>query len=229
MIIEDEQKIARVIQLELEHEGYRARHAADGIAGMALATNEPWDLIILDILLPGKNGLEVLAEIRRRDAMVPVLLLTALSTVQDKVAGLDLGANDYIAKPFSMEELLARVRGLLRVTSLVKEQARAEPEEVLTAGDLTVNVAAKTVVRRGKSIELTPREFDLLLFLLRNKNKVLSREQILSEVWGYDFIGDTNLVDVYIRYLRKKVEKGFGNPLIRTRRGLGYCLVEPKR
>jgi DNA-binding response OmpR family regulator len=209
LIIEDEEKIARVISLELEYEGYQSDIAASGKEG-------------LDVMLPELNGMEVLRRIRSTDTYTPVILITARDSVVDKVNGLDQGANDYITKPFQIEELLARIRACLRTNAIYQK----EEEEQLQAGDLTVNEKTRDVIRRGEAIELTPREFDLLVYLLRNKQQVLNREQILTNVWGFDYYGDTNVVDVYVRYLRRKVDYPFDTPLIHTVRGVGYTLKE---
>ncbi|MEB3101353.1 response regulator transcription factor [Ferviditalea candida] len=226
LIVEDEDKIARVLELELTHEGYSAARAADGEQGLALALDETWDLILLDIMLPKMGGFEVLKKIREADNFVPIILLTARNSVPEKVEGLDSGANDYVTKPFSIEELLARIRNLLRLSGVPGDQSGQE-EETCSVGDLTVDPKTQTVRRGDKTIELTPREYDLLLYLIRHKGAVLSRENILSDVWGFDFMGDTNLVDVYIRYLRQKIDVGFKKNLIHTRRGVGYLIKEP--
>lgn len=223
LVIEDEQRIARVLKLELEHEGYTAEVAFNGIDGLQRAIEEEWDLILLDILLPGKNGLDVLTGIRERNAAVPIILLTALDSTEDIVSGLDMGANDYVTKPFSYEELSARIRGLLRHVSQLREETA---EDVCQVDDLSVNPKTRVVLRDGDEVELTPREFDLLFYLIRSNGEVRSREQILSDVWGYDFAGDTNLVDVYIRYLRLKIDKGRKKKLIHTQRGIGYYVRE---
>lgn len=199
-----------------------------------------WDLILLDIMLPGLSGIEVLRRIRARDALVPILMLTAKDSVEDKVSGLDLGANDYITKPFRIEELLARVRAALRLSAAAasssgvirhanQDTTSHQTEEDtgwLTAAGLKLNEGTREVSRDGIPIELTPREFDLLVYLLQNQRQVLSRDQIVQAVWGYDYYGDTNVVDVYIRYVRKKVDNGFTPPLIHTVRGVGYVLKE---
>jgi DNA-binding response OmpR family regulator len=221
LIIEDEEKIARVLQLELSHEGYQVIHADDGRKGLDLALTTPWDLILLDIMLPELSGLEVLRKVRQANKQVPIILLTAREAIPDKVSGLDLGANDYVTKPFSIEELLARIRALLRLS---KQQS--EEESVIGVSDLRIDLKARKVNRDGQQIELTPKEFDLLFYLVKHKESALPREQILSEVWGYDFVGDTNIVDVYIRYLRQKVDKGFEKKLIHTCRGVGYLVQE---
>ncbi|YCA44131.1 response regulator transcription factor [Bacillus sp. JZ8] len=223
LIIEDEEKIARVISLELEYEGYQSDIATSGKEGLELFQKGNWDLILLDVMLPELNGMEVLRRIRSTDTYTPVILITARDSVVDKVNGLDQGANDYITKPFQIEELLARIRACLRTNAIYQKE---EEEEQLQAGDLTVNEKTRDVIRRGEAIELTPREFDLLVYLLRNKQQVLNREQILTNVWGFDYYGDTNVVDVYVRYLRRKVDYPFDTPLIHTVRGVGYTLKE---
>jgi DNA-binding response OmpR family regulator len=210
-----------VLQLELNHEGYQVTFAHDGRKGLDLALVDEWDLILLDIMLPELSGLEVLRKVRQTNNYVPIILLTARDAIPDKVSGLDLGANDYVTKPFSIEELLARIRALLRLS---KQQFNEE--NVVAAADLRIDLKAREVTRHGQKIELTPKEFDLLYYLVKHKETVLPREQILSEVWGYDFVGDTNIIDVYIRYLRQKVDKGFKPKLIHTCRGVGYLVRE---
>ncbi|MFB5662883.1 response regulator transcription factor [Alteribacillus sp. HJP-4] len=218
LIVEDEEKLARVITLELEHEGYSTTAVHTGKEGLNLAESRNFDLILLDIMLPEMSGLEILRRFRRKDAVTPVILLTARNEVPDKVSGLDLGANDYVTKPFEIEELLARIRVLLRY----RREESAPADEVLHAGDLSVNLLTREIARDGVTIEMTPREFDLLVFLMQNKNQVLTRDQLLENVWGFDYMGDTNVVDVYIRYIRKKVDLPFSSPLIQTVRGVGY-------
>ncbi|MEY8192587.1 response regulator transcription factor [Peribacillus simplex] len=225
LIIEDEEKIARVLQLELDHEGYQTELAFTGKAGLERAEAEEWDLILLDVMLPELNGIEVLRRYRKKNGTTPVILLTARDAVPDKVNGLDHGANDYVTKPFEIEELLARIRACFR-TNVRERQPEVELDE-LKIHDLKLNLGTRDIHRQGKRIELTSREFDLLVYLLQNKNQVLSREQILTHVWGYDFAGDTNVVDVYIRYLRKKIDYPFDLQLIHTYRGVGYSLKEP--
>jgi len=224
LVVEDERKIARLLQIELESEGYQVRLAWNGTEGLAAFQEGGHDLILLDVMLPGMSGIELLRRIRTVDEHVPVLLLTAKSSVEDKVSGLDLGANDYITKPFEMEELFARIRTAFRLSS--KTGPSLSTDTWMTAGDLRLNSQTREVERAGKSIQLTQREFDLLTYLLRNKRIVLNRDQILSEVWGYDYAGDTNVVDVYIRYVRKKVDEGFDSELIHTVRGIGYVLKD---
>lgn len=223
LVVEDEVRIARLLQIELECEGYRVSIAGSGHQGLELYQEQQPDLLLLDVMLPGFSGIELLRRIRANDADTPVLLLTAKSSVEDKVSGLDLGANDYITKPFQIEELLARVRAALRLASGRKT---AETDSWLRADDLELNEATREVMRAGRRIELTPREFDLLVFLLKNKRQVLNREQIMTAVWGYDYYGDTNVVDVYIRYVRKKLTQDNQEELIHTVRGIGYVLKD---
>ncbi len=222
LIIEDEKKIARLIQLELEHEGYETTAAWTGVSGLEAFKEGHWDLVLLDVMLPELSGMEVLRRIRSK-SQTPVILLTARDSLPDKVSGLDLGANDYVTKPFEIEELLARIRACLRINQFQHEQ---EEEKQHLLGDLTINIKTREVTRNAKRIELTPREFDLLVFLIQHKNQVLSREQIIEQVWGYDYYGETNVVDVYIRYLRKKVDAPFSAPYLHTVRGVGYTIKE---
>ncbi|MBU9720876.1 MULTISPECIES: response regulator transcription factor [Bacillaceae] len=224
LIIEDDEKIARVVRLELEYEGYSVEMSHDGLNGLKLAKEKDWDLILLDIMIPELNGMEVLRRIRSSDELTPIILLSARDSIVDKVAGLDLGANDYITKPYQIEELLARIRSCIRI-----KRSQVPVVTALQVSDLIVDEALRTVMRGTKEIELTKREYDLLVYLLKNKNQVLQREQILESVWGYDYMGETNVVDVYIRYLRKKIDDGFRDPLILTIRGVGYILKEPSQ
>lgn len=222
LIVEDEEKISRLLEIELEMEGYKVSRVANGIDALEAYRSFGWDLILLDIMLPGMSGIEILRRIRAKDTQTPVILLTAKGSVEDKVSGLDLGANDYITKPFQIEELLARVRVSMRM-----RKTEVQPEDNrdwLSAADLKVNEGTREVKRANEEIELTPREFALLVYLLKNKRQVLNREQILEAVWGYDYYGDTNVVDVYIRYLRRKIDHGRELELIHTVRGVGYVL-----
>lgn len=221
LIVEDEKKLSRVLQLELEYEGYQTEIAHDGHEALQLMMDKKWDLVLLDIMLPALSGLEVLRRIRRDDELTPIILLTARDEVHDKVSGLDLGANDYVTKPFQIEELLARIRAQLR-----KSASKNQTTEKLQVGELTVDLQTREVLRANTPLQLTPREFDLLTYLMKNKNIVLTREQIMEEVWGYDYMGDTNVVDVYIRYLRQKVDKNFSHPYIETVRGVGYTIKD---
>lgn len=221
LLIEDEEKLARMVELELRYEGYEVEKAFDGRTGLDLALSGGFDLILLDIMLPALSGMEVLRRLRRESA-VPVIMLTARDTVVDKVSGLDMGADDYVTKPFAIEELLARIRAALR-----KRPAAAE-EEVprLTAGPLVMDTERHEVTVNGQAVTLTRREFDLLRCLLEHKEKVLTREALLDQVWGFDFAGETNAVDVYIRFLRSKIDEQFGIKLIHTVRGVGYTIRE---
>ncbi|HAO60509.1 MAG: DNA-binding response regulator [Firmicutes bacterium GWF2_51_9] len=217
LIIEDESKIARFIQLELNHEGYEVELASDGRDGLELLKTRPFDLVLLDIMLPSINGFEVLRRLRLFSS-VAVILLTAKDDVIDKVMGLDSGADDYITKPFAIEELLARIRMALR------KQNRTQVS-LLTHKDLVVDVEKYKATLRGKEIELTKKEFDLLTILLQNKNKVCTRENLLERVWGYSYDGTTNAVDVYIRHLRVKIEDE-DMSVIHTVRGVGYVIKD---
>ena len=218
LLVEDEPSIARFVELELSHEGYEVTKAEDGRKGLELAEKGGFDLMLLDIMLPGLNGLEVLRRLRKTSQM-PVIMLTARDAVMDKVTGLDMGADDYITKPFSIEELLARIRSALR--KQVKQETSA-----LVFGPLELDVLRHTVSVNGETIDLTGREFALLQTLMENQGIVLTRETLMDKVWGYDFVGETNLVDVYIRYLRTKIGAKTDLRLIQTVRGLGYVLRE---
>ncbi|MBC5737406.1 response regulator transcription factor [Lawsonibacter faecis] len=219
LLVEDEEKLARVVELELRYEGYEVEKAFDGRAGLDKALSGEFDLVLLDIMLPALSGMEVLRRLRK-ESQLPVIMLTARDTVVDKVAGLDSGADDYITKPFEIEELLARIRAALR-----KRPARPEGE-TLTAGPLVMDADRHEVTVNGTAVELTRREFDLLKYLLENKERVISRESLLDNVWGFDFVGETNAVDVYIRFLRSKIDEAFDIKLIHTVRGVGYVIRE---
>ena len=219
LIIEDEEKIARFIELELSHEGYEISKSYNGRDGLEMAEQDHFDLVLLDIMLPGLNGLEVLRRIRK-NSDIPVIMLTARDAVTDKVSGLDMGADDYITKPFAIEELLARIR-----VALKRKQTPGKAEStVLTAGKLELDKAAHLVTYDGQAIELTNREFILLEVLLENKSIVLSRDTLLEKVWGYDYMGETNVVDVYVYYLRNKIDDKVGEKIIETIRGVGYII-----
>ena len=219
LIIEDEKQIARFLELELSHEGYIVDIAYDGRTGLekAIAENQ-YALILLDIMLPGINGIEVLRRIRQVKG-TPVIMLTARDEVTDKVMGLDTGADDYVTKPFIIEELLARIRAALR-----KNDVNKQTIDLLKISDLELNIARHEVKRAGQIIDLTKKEYDLLEYLIRNKGLVLTRDQILENVWGFEYAGDTNVVDVYIRYLRSKIDEGYDKKLIQTIRGVGYSM-----
>ena len=221
LIVEDEEKLARMVELELTYEGYQVEKALDGRTGLERALSGEHDLILLDILLPGLNGLEVLRRYRKDGGSAPVILLTARDTVVDKVSGLDSGADDYyVTKPFAIEELLARIRAALRSAGGRQESQSHQ----FTAGPVTLDPDSRKVTVNGTPVELTRREFDLLACLLEHKGKVLSRSAILNTVWGYDYVGETNTVDVYIRFLRSKLDEVFGIHLIETVRGVGYVI-----
>ena len=220
LLVEDEEKLARMVELELQYEGYEVEKAFDGRTGLELALSGKFDLVLLDIMLPALSGMEVLRRLRKESRM-PVIMLTARDTVVDKVSGLDMGADDYITKPFAIEELLARIRAALRKRPA---QAPEQPRNLLTAGPLTMDTDRHEVTVSGESVELTRREFDLLHYLLENKEKVITRESLLDHVWGFDFVGETNAVDVYIRFLRSKIDERFGVKLIHTVRGVGYVI-----
>lgn len=216
LIVEDETSIARFVTLELEHEGYETKSIADGRAALEEAINNDYDLIILDVMLPSLNGIEVLRRLRQVKK-TPVIILTARDQIMDKVAGLDLGANDYMTKPFAIEELLARIR--------VHAKKVEEPDKhVINYGKLKIEIDSHVVTFDSQVIELTKKEFDLLVYLMNNKNIVISREQALDAVWGFDFYGNTNVVDVYIRYLRMKLDDAFNTNIIQTVRGAGYVI-----
>ncbi|CAM4147826.1 response regulator transcription factor [Lederbergia lenta] len=226
LIVEDEEKIARLLELELTYEGYETGKALDGLDGLSMFREQEWDLILLDVMLPGLSGIEVLRRIRSSETGVPIILLTAKDSVEDKVSGLDLGANDYITKPFQIEELLARIRAALRLPR--QNNTDRSEQDWLQFSDLKLSKATREVYRGNDLIELTPREFELLAHLMNNARHVLNREQLLDGVWGYDYFGDTNVVDVYIRYLRNKIDKPYASPLIHTVRGVGYVLKDAK-
>ncbi len=220
LLVEDEQNVSKFIQLELEHEGYQVTTANDGEQAFSCFQDQEWDLILLDWMLPKLDGLEVCRRIRKT-SNVPVIILTARDYVGDKIAGLDRGADDYITKPFEIEELLARMRAVMRRSHSAEEE---KSQDKLILGNLVVDLKSRQVTREGESIELTQREFDLLVFLMKHQGEALSREWLLSAVWGYDFAGETNVVDVYIRYLRNKIDRDYEPKLIQTVRGIGYML-----
>ena len=216
LIVEDEEKLARFVELELNHEGYEVQKAFDGRTGLAMALEGENDLILLDVMLPGMSGLELLRRLRK-ERQTPVILVTARDAVMDKVTGLDMGADDYITKPFEIEELLARIRAALR-----KRATPAVGGNVLVSGELKLDPARHELHYGSDRIELTHREFALLQVLMENKSIVLSREKLLELVWDYDYAGETNVVDVYIRYLRAKLDDAYGVKRIHTVRGVGY-------
>lgn len=222
LIVEDEAKIARFLELELKHEGYEIEYAPNGRIGYERALQKDIDLILLDVMLPELSGIEVCRRVRM-ESQVPIIMLTAKDDVMDKVAGLDMGADDYMTKPFAIEELLARIRVALGRHS---GKQRETGLEELQYGRLKLNTTAHTAFYGEEELILTKKEYDLLECLLRNRNAALSREQLLNQVWNYEYMGDTNVVDVYIRYLRQKIDDRFGIHMIETVRGVGYVIRE---
>ncbi|MFL0194141.1 response regulator transcription factor [Clostridium sp. WILCCON 0269] len=217
LIIEDEKQMAMFIEMELNHEGYTVDKVYNGKEGLNMAEKCEYDLILLDVMLPGLDGIEVCKKIRQF-SHVPIIMLTAKSDIPDKVIGLDSGANDYITKPFAIEELLARIRVIKR------DKMLKNALDEIRVKDIVMNDKTHQVWRDDKEIELTKKEYDLLKMLLVNRNIVLTREKLIEKVWGYDYTGDTNVVDVFIRYLRSKIDDGFENKLITTIRGVGYVI-----
>ncbi|WP_074035864.1 response regulator transcription factor [Exiguobacterium sp. AT1b] len=217
LVVEDDSKIARLLELELKHAGYEVVVATDGRSGLERAVADEIDLVLLDIMLPQMSGLEVVRRLKEERPLLPVLMVTARGDRYDKVSGLDLGADDYITKPFEIEEVLARIRAFLRMRQLVRQD---HSEHVLTYETLKVDVNRHEVYCEGNKIDLTRREFDLLVFFLEHPERVLTRDQLVEHVWGFDYFGDTNVVDVYVRYVRKKLTGSW----IQTVRGVGYML-----
>jgi len=223
LIIEDENKIARFVELELKYEGYEVEIASDGRTGLEKALHDNVDLILLDIMLPGLSGIEVCRRIRL-ESSVPIIMLTAKDDVTDKVAGLDTGADDYMTKPFAIEELLARIR-----VALNRQTKMHQPKvDMLQIGELKLNLTSHSAFYGEDEIVLTKKEFELLEYLLKNKNIAITREQLLNNVWDYEYLGDTNVVDVYVRYIRQKIDDKYGIRLINTVRGVGYIIKDEK-
>lgn len=221
LIVEDEKKVAAFIKKGLEEEYYTVDTAPDGLQGLELALHDEYDLIILDIMLPRMDGISLLKELRAEHIQTPVMMLTAKDTLEDKVEGLDSGADDYLTKPFAFEELLARVRALLR-------RYDTEKSVYLKAGDLELNTQTHVVFRKGTEITLTPKEYSILEYLIKNKNRIISRTRLSEHVYEYHFDPDTNVIDVYINKLRNKIDKEFDTPLLHTVRGVGYTIKEPQ-
>ena len=221
LIVEDEAKIARFLELELKHEGYEVLIAGDGRTGLEKALKDNVDLVVLDIMLPGLNGIEVCRRIRL-ESQVPIIMLTAKDDVTDKVHGLDTGADDYMTKPFAIEELLARIR-----VALNRKKHTTEPKgDILQIGGVTLNLSSHSACFGEDELVLTKKEYELLEYMMRNKNIALTREQLLNNVWDYEYFGDTNVVDVYVRYLRQKIDEKYGVHLISTVRGVGYIIKD---
>jgi len=218
LVVEDERRLAQVVRKVLEEEGHTVDVATDGEEGLAMAMDSSHDVIVLDVLLPGIDGFEVCRRLRAGRVDTPVLLLTALDAVEDRVRGLDAGADDYLPKPFAFQELLARLRALGR------RRVQARDPDQLQTGNLVLDLRRRRAVRDGRTIDLSPKEFALLEFLMRNQGRVVTRTQILDHVWGYDYSPDSNLVDVYVTYLRRKIDRGHQRKLIRTVRGAGYAV-----
>ena len=223
LVVEDEEKLARFVELELLHEGYQVTKASNGRDALLIASENAFDLILLDIILPELNGLEVLRRLER-ERPTPVILLTARDSVMDKVAGLDSGAVDYVTKPFAIEELLARIRVALKNHAGQNAPSAASPEGALSWGPLSLNVPRHQVLFDGQEITLTNREFHMLQILLENTDIVLSPDTLLEKVCGYEYVGETNVIDVYIRYLRSKIDDVYHVKMIQTVRGVGYVI-----
>lgn len=221
LVVEDDEKIARVIQLELEFESYEVSNAYTGKEALDKYEEENFDLILLDVMIPELNGLEVLRRVRQKDESIRIIMLTARDAVMDKVSGLDSGANDYMTKPFEIEELLARIRAQLKQNEIGQN---AKQEEMIFK-NIKILPSSREVFIDGEDVYLTQKEYDLFFYLLSNKNQVLSREQIIESVWGYDYFGDTNTVDVYVRYLRKKIDQ-YSPSVISSVRGIGYMIKD---
>jgi two-component system alkaline phosphatase synthesis response regulator PhoP len=229
LVVDDEQSIVTLLQYNLEQAGFEVITANDGEEGMKKALDEQPDLMILDLMLPKMDGMEVCKQLRQQKMMIPILMLTAKDDEFDKVLGLELGADDYMTKPFSPREVLARVKAILRRTQLLNEQEENEESNKILIGDLKILPDHYEAYFNNERLELTPKEFELLVYLAKHKGRVLTRDQLLSAVWNYDFAGDTRIVDVHISHLREKIEQNTKKPLyIKTIRGLGYKLEEPK-
>lgn len=221
LLVEDEKKIADALKKGLTENQYEVEVAYDGLAGKDLFNSQPFDLAILDINLPGMNGYDLCKEIRSHNQQIPLMMLTALNAIDDKIEGFDAGADDYVVKPFDFKELLVRMRALLKRLRQV-----ATHTNLLKVSDLQMNLDSKEVMRHGKAISLTAKEFQLLEYLVKNKNKVVSRADIALNVWDIDFDTKTNVIDVYVTFLRKKLDRDFANKLIHTQVGMGYMLKE---
>ncbi len=228
LIVEDEKPIADILKFNLEREGYKVQCIYDGMEAIETAIAHPPDLMLLDVMLPGADGIEVCRQVRQHEDF-PIIMLTAKDSELDKVLGLEIGADDYVTKPFSNRELLARIKANLRRTTQKKRSHKKSDESSYTVGDLQIDENSFTVKKNGKTIDLTQREFELLLYMSKHVNQVLTREHLLQSVWGYDYFGDVRTVDVTIRRLREKIENDPGAPqYIITRRGIGYTMRNPQ-
>ena len=223
LIVEDERKIARFVELELKHEGYEVAIAGDGQTGLDMALSGEMDLVVLDVMLPMLSGIEVCKKVREAGSDIPIIMLTAKDDVMDKVTGLDNGADDYMTKPFAIEELLARMRVALNRS---KDKKTQKDEQILTVGKLRMDCKKYEVYYDEELIGLTKKEFQLVQYLLQHKNEAISREELLSNVWEYDYLGDTNVVDVYIRYIRQKIDLKYNVKIVNTVRGVGYIIKD---
>ena len=217
LIIEDEQKLARILKKGLEEHDFTVDLSFDGEEGLHMAESYPYDAVLLDLMLPGKNGLAILKTLRAKMIDVPVLVVTARGEVEDRIKGLDIGADDYIPKPFDLAELMARLRAAIR-------RNKGKPSPIVVVEDLSIDTNAKTATRAGKAIPLSAREYTLLEYLALNAGRVVSRTELIDHVYATEYEWDSNVIDVYINYLRNKIDKGFGKPLIHTKRGAGYLL-----
>lgn len=218
LVVEDESRIARFLELELKHEGYEVEIASDGRSGLEKIQNGDFNLVVLDLMLPLMSGIEVCRRVRKFSD-IPIIMLTAKDDISDKVMGLDSGADDYVTKPFAIEELLARIRVALKRKSAMRKDSA---DETITCGKLVLSKLQHKVTYDGEEIPLSKKEYDLLLYFMENRGIVLDREKLIENVWGYDFVGDTNVTDVYVRYLRSKIDQKYGVNFIRTIRGVGY-------
>jgi two-component system alkaline phosphatase synthesis response regulator PhoP len=235
LIIEDEQSILKLLSYNLEQEGYTVEGTMDGQEGLTLALENNYDMILLDLMLPNTDGMEICRKLRQEKVEVPIIMLTAKDTEIDKILGLEIGADDYITKPFSPREVIARMKAIFRryrqipTTADEADEEMKEDEEVVIVGEIEIYPEQYEVIIRDKSIDLTPKEFDLLLYLARRTGRILSREQLLNAIWNYDFAGETRIVDVHISHLREKIEQNTKKPeYIITARGFGYKLEAPR-
>lgn len=228
LIIEDELSILKLLTYNLEQEGYEVESSMNGQEGLDKALSTKYDMILLDLMLPGKDGMEICRELRQERQEVPIIMLTAKDTEIDKILGLEIGADDYITKPFSPREVIARMKAIFRRYKQSSEE-EVEKEELLIVGDIQIYPEKYEVIVRGQNVDLTPKEFELLLYLVRRTGRILSREQLLNAIWNYDFAGETRIVDVHISHLRDKIEENTKKPeYIITARGFGYKFEEPK-